>query len=80
MAGRLTIKQIAELAGVSRSTASRVLNERPGVRPEVRERVLKVIREHNYQPDPAARSLALRRAEKAVASQPSEGVEGESTA
>jgi LacI family transcriptional regulator len=57
----LTLKQIAELAGVSRSTASRVLNERPGVRPEVRERVLQVMREHDYQPDPVARSLASRR-------------------
>jgi LacI family transcriptional regulator len=57
----LTLKQIAKLAGVSRSTASRVLNERPGVRPEVRERVLQVMREHDYQPDPVARSLASRR-------------------
>ena len=57
----LTLKEIAELAGVSRSTASRVLNDHPGVRPEVRERVLQVIREQGFQPDPAARSLASRR-------------------
>jgi LacI family transcriptional regulator len=56
-----TLKQIAELAGVSRSTASRVLNGRPGVNPEVRERVLTVMREYGFQPDPAARSLASRR-------------------
>ncbi len=57
----LTLKEIAELAGVSRSTASRVLNDHPGVRPAVRERVLQVIREQSFQPDPAARSLAARR-------------------
>lgn len=57
----LTLKQIAELAGVSRSTASRVLNDHPGVRPEVRERVLQVIHEQDYRPDPTARLLALRR-------------------
>jgi LacI family transcriptional regulator len=56
-----TLKQIAELAGVSRSTASRVLNGRPGVNPEVRERVLRVMREYGFQPDPVARSLASRR-------------------
>jgi LacI family transcriptional regulator len=57
----LTLKEIAELAGVSRSTASRVLNDHPGVRPEVRERVSQVIREQGFQPDAAARSLASRR-------------------
>ena len=57
----LTLKEIAELAGVSTSTASRVLNDHPGVRPEVRERVMQVMREQDFQPDPAARSLASRR-------------------
>ena len=57
----LTLKQIAQLAGVSCSTASRVLNWHPGVRPEVRERVLQVMRDQGFRPDPAARSLAARR-------------------
>ena len=57
----LTLEQIAKLAGVSRSTASRVLNGQPNVRPDVRERVLQVIREHGYQPDLAARALASKR-------------------
>lgn len=46
------------MAGVSRSTVSRVLNNHPSVRPNVRERVLQVIREQNYAPQAAARSLA----------------------
>jgi LacI family transcriptional regulator len=57
----LTIEHIASLAAVSRSTVSRVLNNHPSVRPTVRERVLQVIREQNYAPQAAARSLASAR-------------------
>lgn len=57
----LTLKQIAQLAGVSRSTASRVINEHPNVRPAVRARVWQVIGEHGYQPNPIARLLAASR-------------------
>ena len=59
----LTLEQIARLAGVSLTTASRVINEQPNVRPEVRERVWQVIHEQGYQPNLAARSLALKRSE-----------------
>ncbi|WP_287044947.1 LacI family DNA-binding transcriptional regulator [Herpetosiphon sp.] len=58
---QLTIRQIAQLANVSRSTVSRVINNHPSVRPEVRQRVLEVIREQDYVPQAAARSLASRR-------------------
>jgi LacI family transcriptional regulator len=57
----LTIETIASLASVSRSTVSRVLNNHPGVKPTVRERVQRVIREQNYAPKAAARSLASSR-------------------
>ena len=57
----LTLEQIAKLAGVSRSTASRVINGQPNVRPEVRERVWQVIQDQGYQPNLAARSLAAKR-------------------
>jgi LacI family transcriptional regulator len=57
----LTIEHIAILAEVSRSTVSRVLNNHPSVRSTVRERVLQVIREQNYAPQAAARSLASAR-------------------
>ena len=59
----LTLEQIARLAGVSLTTASRVINEQPNVRPEVRERVWQVIHEQGYQPNLAARSLALKRSD-----------------
>ncbi len=57
----LTLEQIAKLAGVSRSTVSRVVNDEPNVRDEVRRRVWQVIRETGYQPHAAARSLVTRR-------------------
>jgi LacI family transcriptional regulator len=57
----LTLERIAELAGVSRSTVSRVVNDHSSVRSEVRERVQKVIQETGYQPHAAARSLVTHR-------------------
>jgi len=57
----LTLEEVAKLAGVSRSTVSRVVNDSPNVRPEVRERVWEVVRKNNYQPHAAARSLVTRR-------------------
>ncbi len=57
----LTLDEIARRAGVSRTTASRVLNHQPNVRPEVRERVERVIAETGYRPNPVARSLAIQR-------------------
>jgi LacI family transcriptional regulator len=57
----LNLEDIARLAGVSRSTVSRVVNDDPRVSDEVRARVKAVIAEHNYHPNAAARSLASRR-------------------
>ena len=59
--GNLTLEQIGERAGVSRSTVSRVLNDHPEVRPEVRARVRAVIEETGYSPNPAARALVSNR-------------------
>jgi LacI family transcriptional regulator, galactose operon repressor len=52
-----TIKEVAESAGVSVSTVSRVLNDYPFVADETRERVLDVMRKLEYRPDVAARSM-----------------------
>jgi LacI family transcriptional regulator len=57
----LTLEEVGRLAGVSRSTVSRVVNNHPNVRDQVRERVWEVIRETGYQPHAAARSLVTRR-------------------
>jgi LacI family transcriptional regulator len=57
----LTLEAIGRLAGVSRSTVSRVVNDHPDVRADVRARVEAVIAETGYQPNQAARSLVSAR-------------------
>lgn len=57
----LNLEDIARLSGVSRSTVSRVINNSPNVREETRERVLRIIDEHNYSPNVVARSLVTQR-------------------
>src|SRR4051794_17160318 len=47
---RMTLQQVAERVGVSAPTISKVLNGRPDVAPATRERVLQVLREHEYEP------------------------------
>lgn len=56
-----TIKEISKLAGVSTATVSNVINNSPKVAPETREKVLEVIKELNYQPNPIAKSLKVKR-------------------
>ncbi len=57
----LTLEDIAKQAGVSRSTVSRVVNNFPNVREDVRSRVLDVIQKTGYHPNAAARTLASQR-------------------
>ena len=57
----LTLEEVAELAGVSRSTVSRVINGQAGVRDDVRQRVWQVIEQTGYRPNLAARALASNR-------------------
>lgn len=58
---RVNIKQVAQEAEVSTQTVSRVINDRPDVAPETRERVLKVIKRLGYRPSAVARSLTRQR-------------------
>lgn len=54
----ITIKQVAKSAGVSTQTVSRVINNRPDVAPETRQRVLEIIETLGYRPSQIARSLS----------------------
>ena len=58
---KLTISEIAQLAGVSKATVSRVLNGYPHISAEVRQQVQKVITETGFQPNNVARLLATDR-------------------
>ena len=51
------IKDVADAAGVSTATVSRVLAKKPHVRQEVKARVMKVVKKLNYSPNRVARSL-----------------------
>lgn len=53
----VTIKQIAELAGVSRGTVDKVLNGRPGVKPDTQERILQIVAELDYKPNYLGKAL-----------------------
>ncbi|MDW7674429.1 MAG: LacI family DNA-binding transcriptional regulator [Bacillota bacterium] len=58
-----TISDVAKLAGVSRTTVSRVLNGKEDVNEKTRERVLQVIEELKYRPSTLARSLVNQKNE-----------------
>lgn len=55
----ITLQDIANMAGVSSATVSRVINNSPLVKPDTRENVLRVIKKLNYVPNALARSLSL---------------------
>lgn len=87
MSQRIRIKDIAAQTGVSPGTVDRVLHNRGNVAPEVRARVLQVMKEMGYEPNLMARSLANNKKQLRIAvilpdyrldpywAQPKEGVE-----
>lgn len=56
----VTISDIARLANVSKATVSAVLNDRPGISQETRNRVMEIVKSLNYRPSHVARSLSKR--------------------
>ena len=61
MGKKLTVYDIAEEAGVSAATVSRVLTGNVQVKGKTKEKVLAIINKHNFQPSSVARSLKARR-------------------
>ncbi|AOV96696.1 trehalose operon repressor [Edwardsiella hoshinae] len=57
MQKRLTIKDIARLSGVGKSTVSRVLNQESGVNPATRERVEAIMKQQGFAPSRSARAM-----------------------
>src|SRR5262249_15863078 len=60
MEERITIRELARLSGVSVGTVSRALNGYADVRPETRERIMRLAQELDYTPPAAARSLVTQ--------------------
>ncbi|NLJ94591.1 MAG: LacI family transcriptional regulator [Clostridiaceae bacterium] len=63
----LTIRDIANIAGVSQTTVSRVINNSPLVSANTRQKVLDVIKEHNFFPKHAAQTLANKKKVRTIA-------------
>lgn len=63
---KVTIREVAEAANVSRGTVDRALNHRPGVNQQVAERIIKIAEELGYKPDMAARTLANKKYTKTI--------------
>ena len=63
---RINSKEIARLAGVSRSTVSRVINSYPDISKETYDKVMKVIKEYNYYPQVSGQLLAGKKQEQSV--------------
>ena len=61
--GRVTIKDIAERAGVSKGAVSYALNGRPGVSDSTRDKILSIADELGWYPNRAARALSAARAD-----------------
>ena len=57
----MTIRQVADLAGVSTATVSRVINGHPEVSGRARDAVMRVVREHGYSRNRTARGLSAGR-------------------
>lgn len=57
----MTIRDIAKLANVSVATVSRIINNSGKVSEETRNKVIKIIKENNYQPNQVARTLYQKR-------------------
>lgn len=57
MQNRLTIKDIARLSGVGKSTVSRVLNNESGVSQRTREKVEAIVNQHGFSPSRSARAM-----------------------
>lgn len=58
---KVTIGEIAKLAGVSKTTVSRVLNNKPDVNPETREMIMELIAKYDFQPNALAKAISLRK-------------------
>jgi LacI family transcriptional regulator len=57
----MTIEEIAQLAGVSKTTVSRVLNNKPDVNKVTREAILKIIADYDFQPNAFAKAVSLQK-------------------
>ncbi|MBQ8748562.1 MAG: LacI family DNA-binding transcriptional regulator [Oscillospiraceae bacterium] len=56
--GKISTSEIAKICGVSQGTVDRALNNRKGINPKTKERILNVAKEYGYRPNIHASSMA----------------------
>lgn len=61
MAGKMTMKEISKLSGVSVATVSRIINNNGRYSKETEDRVMKIIKKHNYSPSMLGKGLRTRK-------------------
>lgn len=63
----ITLKQIADIAGVHKSTVDKVIHNRPGVSDATRQKIKKLLDEYGYDPNPLAKALNYQKKKMTVA-------------
>lgn len=63
----ITLKQIAEMAGVHKSTVDKVIHNRPGVSDAKRQQIRKLLDEYGYESNPLAKALNYQKKKMAIA-------------
>jgi LacI family transcriptional regulator len=58
---KITIDEIAEMAGVSKTTVSRVLNNKPDVKPETRDQIHSLIAKYDFKPNAMAKAFSIQK-------------------
>jgi LacI family transcriptional regulator len=57
---KITLSDIAKIAGVTIGTVDRAMHNRPGISEETRKRILEIAKKYNYRPDLIGRSLSMK--------------------
>ena len=63
----VTLQQIAEMAGTTKSTVDKVIHNRPGVSEKKRQQIRELLKEHGYEANPLAKALNYQKRKMKVA-------------
>ena len=63
----ITLQQIAEMAGTTKSTVDKVIHNRPGVSDKKRQEIRQLLKEHGYEANPLAKALNYQKRKMKVA-------------
>lgn len=63
----ITLQQIAEMAGTTKSTVDKVIHDRPGVSEKKRQEIRRLLKEHGYEANPLAKALNYQKRKMKVA-------------